>query len=147
MTQPTNAEEVAIWQLLCRYCHLVDRGEMAHVVDLFHPDGTLIFPPNPPAKGRDEIRRAYDDWVRTAREPTVWLRHRISTPLIDVSGDRATAVSYLTADFLLRKKRRVQALVGRYQDKLVRHQGIWLLLHREILVDARLDLGEPLPNL
>jgi hypothetical protein len=35
--------------LLCRYCHLVDRGDMVDVVGLFHPEATLILPPNPPA--------------------------------------------------------------------------------------------------
>jgi uncharacterized protein (TIGR02246 family) len=143
MTQSATPDEIAIWQLLCRYCHLVDRGDMADVVGLFHPEGTLVFPPSPPAKGQEAIRQAYDSWLRTAREPTVWLRHQINTPLIDVAGDGATAVSYFTADFLLRKKGRVQALVGRYQDELARHQGRWSLWRREIRVDARLDFGEP----
>jgi len=144
MTQPTTPDEVAIWQLLCRYCHLVDRGDMTDVVNLFHSEGTLILPPGPPAKGREAILEAYNNWRRMARDPTVWLRHQVSTPSIAVEGDRATAVSYLTADFLLRKKGRIQALVGRYQDELVRQEGRWLLWRREILVDARMDLGEPL---
>ena len=144
MTQSTTVDEVIIWQLLCRYCHLVDRGDMADVVDLFHPEATLVLPPNPPAKGREAIRKAYDDWLHTAREPTVWLRHMISSPFIDVDGDRAAAISYLTADFLLRKKGTIQALVGRYQDELVRNEDRWLLWRREVLVDARLDFGKPL---
>jgi ketosteroid isomerase-like protein len=143
MTQPTTTDELSIWQLLCRYCHLVDRGDMADVTDLFHPEGTLIFPPSPPAEGREAIRQAYDDWLRAARQPTGWLRHQINTPLIEVDGDRATAVCYFTADFLLRKKGRVQALVGRYEDELVRHKGCWRFRRREIIVDARLDFGEP----
>ena len=143
MAQAPAADEVTIWQLLYRYCHLVDRGSMAEVVDLFHPEGTLVFSPNPPAEGRAAVRRAYDEWMRTAREPTEWLRHQINTPLIAVDGDRATAVSYFTADFLLQKRNRVQALTGRYDDELVRHDRRWQFWRREILVQARLDLGEP----
>jgi ketosteroid isomerase-like protein len=143
-SQPSIPDEVAIWQLLCRYCHLVDRGEMTDVINLFHPEATLIFPPSPPAKGHKAILEAYTIWRRTAREPTVWLRHQLSTPFITVKGSRATAVSYLTADFLLRKKGRVEALVGRYQDELLQQDDHWLLWRREILIDARLDLGEPL---
>jgi len=144
MRQP-EIPEVAIWQLLCRYCHLVDRGEMTHVVDLFDPEGTVVFPGKPAAKGRGAILEAYDNWRRSAREPTVWLRHQITTPSIAVDGDRATAVCYLTADFLLRKKGRVQALAGRYEDELVRRDGRWLFWRREILIDSRVDWGEPLP--
>jgi ketosteroid isomerase-like protein len=144
MNELQTADEMAIWQLLCRYCHLVDRGEMKDVVNLFHPEATLIFPPNPPAHGKEAIEQTYDNWLQTAREPTVWLRHQISSPFIDVEKDRATSICYLTADFLLRKKQKVQALVGRYEDKLVRHNGRWLFWHRKIIVEARLDLGEPL---
>ena len=143
MTHPVDTNEVSIWQLLCRYCHLIDRGDTTDVINLFHPEGTLIFPPNPPAKGHNEIRKIYEKWIRTARAPTVWMRHNISTPLIDVNDARATAISYFTADFLLREKNRIHALVGRYQDQLKRHDDLWLFWHREILVDSRLDLGEP----
>jgi ketosteroid isomerase-like protein len=144
MIQSTTGDQVTIWQLLCRYCHLVDRGNMEDVVELFHPDATLVFPPNPPARGWEAIRKAYDEWVRTAREPTVWLRHKISSPYIDVDGDQATAVCYLTADFLLQKKGTIQALMGRYQDELVRNGERWLFCRRDILIDARIDLGTPL---
>lgn len=143
MIHRTAADEVAIWQLLCRYCHLVDRGEMADLVDLFHPQATLILPPNPPAQGSEAIRRAYDDWEKTARKPTVWLRHQINTPYIRVEGDRAKSVCYLTADFLLKKKNRAQALVGRYEDQLVQTEGEWLFWRREVIIDSRLDFGEP----
>lgn len=144
MIQLNIGDKVAIWHLLCRYCHLVDRGDMTDVVNLFHPDGVVVFPSSPPARGREAILEAYKNWQRTAREPTVWLRHQINTPFIVVDGDRATSTCYLTADFLLLKKRRVQAMTGRYQDELVRQEGRWLLWQRDILIDSRVDLGEPL---
>ena len=144
MTEFHTPDEVAVWQLLCRYSHTLDRGDIADVVDLFHPQATLILPPNPPAEGHPAIRRLYDDWRRTAREPTVWLRHRIDTPFINIEGDRAKGVCYLTADFLLRKKNRVQAMAGRYEDEMVRHEGRWLFWRREIIIQARFDWGQPL---
>lgn len=144
MTASTMPDEVSIWQLLCRYCHLVDRGDMSDVVLLFHPEGTLILPPNPSATGREAIQRVYEQWDATARKPTAWLRHRISTPYIHVEGERASSVCYLTADFLLRKKNRVQALMGRYEDELVQHEARWLFLRREIIIHAGVAWGDPL---
>ncbi|MBU2549126.1 MAG: nuclear transport factor 2 family protein [Proteobacteria bacterium] len=137
-------DEAAIWSLMCHYCHLVDRGDMADVVALFHPEGTLILPPDPPATGREAMARAYEKWAEGARKPTVWLRHRIDTPWIRIDGDRAVSVCYLTADFLLRKKQRVQTLVGRYEDELIRHEGRWMFWRREIVIASRIDLGPPL---
>jgi ketosteroid isomerase-like protein len=140
-----DAPEISIWQVLCRYCHLVDRGEMTQVVELFDPEGTVVFPGKSPAKGHGAILEAYESWRRGAREPTVWLRHQVTTPSIVVDGDRATAMCYLTADFLLRKRGRVQALTGRYEDELVRKGDRWLFWRREILIHSRVDWGEPLP--
>ena len=144
MISSDATDQAAIWNLMCHYCHLVDRGEMSDVVDLFHPRGTLVLPPDPPATGREAILQGYENWAAGARKPTVWLRHRIDTPWIRIEGDRAFSVCYLTADFLLRKKQRVWCLMGRYEDELVRHEGGWLFWRREIIIASRIDLGPPL---
>jgi hypothetical protein len=143
MDQKTPSEIINIWQLLCHYCHLVDRGGMDEVVGLFHPDGTLSAPPQSPSTGHDAIREGYNDWYRTAHKPTVWLRHQINTPVIEVNGNRASSACYFTADFLSRKKNTVQALMGRYEDDLIHMEEGWRIWKRTLIVHARMDFGTP----
>ena len=142
MSEPSK-DCIAVWQVLCRYCHYVDRRSMSDVAGLFHPEAEFIFPPNPPAAGREAILESLEEWDKTARRPTAWLRHRIDTPMIEVDGDRATSVCYMTADFLLEKKNSVQALIGRYEDEFIRYEGRWMISRREIIIHNRIGWGRP----
>jgi len=55
----SNAEEiVAIQQVLHKYCHVVDRGTVDEIGDLFHKAAVLLpaYESNERFKGRDAVK-------------------------------------------------------------------------------------------
>lgn len=131
-----SEDVIAIEQLLNRYCHKLDRGDVRGVMSLFAADAVLI----PEYEGKDEhagtaaIEAWYSRYSSRARESTTGLRHKISTAMIDVDGDSAESVCYLDADSVDPAGARSLA-GGRYEDKLVRRDGQWLFRERRIIVE------------
>jgi hypothetical protein len=128
-------DQMAIEQLLNRYCHVLDRGTVDEVVDLFHRDAVLLpaYESDDRHVGRDAVREWYADYDRTLRANVRYLRHKISPPLIEISGDRATSVCYFDADAIPTGMDQSMMLVGRYDDKLVKEGGRWLFEERKIV--------------
>jgi uncharacterized protein (TIGR02246 family) len=128
---------VAIEQLLNRYCHKLDQGDVEAVVALFAEDAVLLpeYEGSREYAGRDAIRAWYSNYGRTVHAATRGLRHKISTASIEVAGAEATSACYLDADSVdVRTGKRTLA-GGRYLDRLVRHDGRWLIRQRRIMVD------------
>jgi hypothetical protein len=126
---------MAIEQLLHRYCHALDRGSIDEVVELFHPDAVLLPAYQSDARlvGREAVRDWYASYDRTLRANVRHLRHKISCPLIEVSGNSATSVCYLDADAVPTGSEEPIVLVGRYEDELVREEGRWWFKERKII--------------
>jgi len=128
---------VAITQLLNHYCHRLDRGEIDAVVGLFADDAVLV----PEYEGRGEhagieaIRAWYQTYARNVVGGTTGLRHKVSTPMIEVDGDRATSVCYLDADSVSKETGKRSLAGGRYEDELRREAGGWRLTRRRIVID------------
>ncbi|MFU8814614.1 MAG: nuclear transport factor 2 family protein [Pseudomonadales bacterium] len=136
---------VAIEQLLNRYCHKLDQGDVEAVVGLFAADAVLIpeYEGSGEHAGRDAIRAWYTNYGRTVGGATRGLRHKISTVAIEVTGDRATSACYLDADSLDARTGQRSLAGGRYLDRLVRQDGVWLLQERRIVVDYASTLPAP----
>ena len=102
---------VAIQQLLNRYCHKLDGGEVDAVVALFTDDAVLIpeYEGSGEHAGRDAVRAWYSNYSRGTTAAVTGLRHKISTAMIDVDGNSATSVCYLDADSNRRTNRRTVA--------------------------------------
>src|SRR5881396_244590 len=64
------AAREAIRETVARYAHLVDRGRIDELVELFTQDGTLEAGDRPPARGRAGVRAAPDP------SPRIQPRHR-----------------------------------------------------------------------
>jgi hypothetical protein len=128
-------DQIAIQQLLHRYCHALDRGSVDEVVELFHRDAVLLPAYESDARhvGHEAVRGWYENYDRTLRANVRYLRHKISCPAIEVSGSTATSVCYLDADAIPAGFEEPIVLVGRYDDKLVKDAGRWWFKERKIV--------------
>jgi hypothetical protein len=128
-------ERMAIEQLLHRYCHALDRGSIDEVMELFHRDAVLLPAYESDARhvGHDAVRGWYTNYDRTLRANVRHLRHKISCPWIEVSGNTATSVCYLDADAIPEGSEQSVVLVGRYEDELVKDAGRWWFAERKII--------------
>jgi ketosteroid isomerase-like protein len=128
---------IAIEQLLNRYCHRLDRGDVSGVMALFTDDAVLV--PEYEAGGEHAGRAAVEAWYNRYASSVVagarGLRHTISTAMIDVDGDRATSVCYLDADSVSADTGRRTLVGGRYEDELRRDGGVWRISRRRIVID------------
>ena len=131
-----TADIVEIEQLLCRYCFAVDSGAPEDVAALFSETAVLhpVYTGEAPAKGRAAILQWYVNYQKATRAAVDHLRHAVTNPLIEVSGDHATARCYLTAGSVSKTSGKASWTAGTYKDKLVREGGRWLFAERQIHV-------------
>ena len=128
---------VEIEQVLYRCCHAVDQGHMDNIISVFHPNATLIikWEENGIYSGHEAIRKWFVNYNETVKSSMKYLRHKITCPMIAVSGDDATALSYLDVEAANKDTGQVIITVGRYEDKLVRAEGHWYLKEKAIFID------------
>ncbi len=116
----------AIYDLLARYAHSFDGGDVDTWVSLFTDDGQLITPNVGNACGHRELR----EWaeLRMSLQAGYQMRHHISNILIaDIASQQASVSCYLT---LTRQALDMQSAVelmaaGVYHDKLVHTVDGW----------------------
>jgi len=127
---------VEIEQLLYRYCFAVDSGAPEEVAALFSETAVLIpvYTGEAPANGRAAILQWYVNYQKGTRAAVDHLRHVVTNPLIEVSGDQATAQCYLTANAVSKASGKASWTSGTYRDKMVREGGRWLFAERRIHV-------------
>ncbi len=127
-------------RLVTLYCHYVDHGEAARIVDLFSVDGVFTAPGVVTLSGRGELEEGLGQ--RQERSATRTARHVCNNLLIDVlDEDNATGVVYVTVYRHDRKKAEsagavapigLPLMVGEYRDRFVRTDGGWRIAHREV---------------
>jgi ketosteroid isomerase-like protein len=141
-------DKLAIRELLERYMRYNDDGALDRVVALFADDAIYQVTGNV-LRGHRDIREflgrsgAFTDGRPVWTEPGELYKqprsvHLISSPIIDVDGDEATAES----DFVVINRdadgRAYTSLVGRYRDQLQRQpDGRWLIAKRTGVSVAR----------
>jgi len=128
------AAREAIRETVARYAHLVDRGRIDELVDLFVEDGVLEAGDRPPAAGRAAIRELFLETGKRLASASArpLIRHHVSNLTIDVTGpDDATAESYFLA-----MTDRGPDHWGRYRDRFVRRGSRWLFRHRRARTDG-----------
>jgi len=134
----------AIKQTLANYCHCVDRGTADDVAALFANDAILspVFDGEYEVYGRDGIRGWYAFYHQTLRAGVNHLKHLIHSMSIDVDGDAARSVCYLTAYFVSKEDNAAYQVVGIYHDTFVKHEQQWLFQMQRIEVDFMTQLGD-----
>ena len=137
-------EIAAIEQTLAAYCHRVDRGTADEVAQLFAQDAVLMpyYDGKYDVHGREGVRGWYTFYHQTMGENVKDLKHLISTASIDVDGDAASSVCYLTAYFTMTADNVVYQAQGTYFDTLVRVDNAWRFKTRRIEVEYVLRMGE-----
>ena len=133
----------AIKQTLASYCHRVDRGTATEVAELFAEDAILS--PHHDGEyevyGRDGIREWYAFYHQTLGASVTNLKHLIQSIMIEVDGDSASSVCYLTAYFISKEDKTAYQVHGTYHDTLVRSGEQWLFRTRLIEVEFMTPLG------
>ena len=131
MTDRTLLDQMAIRDLVMRYCRGCDRRDFALVRALYHDDAIddhgSMFKGNP------------DDfvaWLPQAMAPWELTIHSISNSLIVVDGDYAEGEHHARAYHRTHPPERKEYIVyGRYLDKYARRDGAWKFLYRSLVFD------------
>jgi hypothetical protein len=73
------------------------------VAALFHRDAVLMpaYESDEQYVGRDAVRGWYETYDKNLRANVRYLRHKATCPVIEISGNRATSVSYLDGEAIL----------------------------------------------
>lgn len=116
-----------IRHLLTRYTYNGDRGRLDELAACFAPDGILEFPGQRVA-GPDAIVLALSSGQRHPQPSFV--RHHITPPLIEITGETATARSYFTVHTDIGPDHS-----GTYSDKLIHTETGWRFAHRLVRID------------
>ena len=133
-----------IKQTMASYCHCVDRGTADEVAVLFAKDAILnpVFDGGYEVYGRDAIRGWYAFYHQILRASVNHLKHLIHSILIDVDGEAASSVCYLTAYFVSKEDNAAYQVLGTYHDTFVKQDGQWLFQTRRIEVEFMTRLGD-----
>lgn len=122
------ADRDAIRDLLARYTYNGDRGRVAELAACFAADGVIEYPGNR-AVGPAAILAALDSGGE--RNPALtFVRHHITNPLIEVTGDSAAARSYFAVHTDIGPDHS-----GTYSDTLARTADGWRFTRRLVRID------------
>jgi hypothetical protein len=127
MNDGTLAAELAIRRAIAEYCHRVDDGRFAELVELFAPDAELVYGTIAP-RGAEELLTFFTE--RQAR-PEQRGRHLTLNTVVDVGDGTATALSDYV-QLMARDGEPVPVRAGRYRDEFVWHDGSWRFRRRTI---------------
>ena len=122
----------AIHQLFIDYGHHLDSGNFSSYAALFAEDGEVMLGPMGRAKGRAEIEALM---TKTLQGRTGESFHLITSPVVQLDGDRASSEVMWTVLARGDEGRPVVTMLGRHKDELVRENGSWKFLRRSGLVD------------
>ncbi len=142
-------ETTAIKQTLAAYCHRVDRGTADDVAELFAQDAVLMpyYDGRYDVHGREGVRGWYAFYHQKMKANVKDLKHLISTASIDIDGDAATSVCYLSAYFTMKADNIAYHAQGTYFDTLVRADSAWLFQTRRIEVEYVMRMGEAIESM
>jgi len=123
-----------IRDVISRYNHAGDRGDLDELVRCFTESGVLDLEHEDDFVGRTAIRERLSGVVTDLadRSERALLRHHVSSVKIELTGtDTAIAASY----FLVFTEVGLDHW-GRYADRLIRSEGGWRIAHRKVRVDG-----------
>ena len=128
----TLLDQVALRDLVMRYCRGVDRRDFALLRSLYHDDaiddhGAMF------SGGPDD----FVAWLPAAMAPWELTIHAVTNSLFVIEADRAEGEHYVRAWHRTYPPRRKEYVVhGRYLDRYERRAGAWKFLHRSLVFDT-----------
>jgi len=131
MTEFEEREQIR--ELYVRYALSIDEDRREDWVACFTEDGVF----ESPRLGRHAGREGLREFTRIYKEAQAGaqVRHVMSNISVQIEGERATGMCYLTYYHTKGGKSELAA-VGGYRDKLRKVGGKWLFEHRKVFVDA-----------
>jgi ketosteroid isomerase-like protein len=131
MGHDAAGDELAVRNVVAALARTADGDDVDAYLALFAPDATWELPEGT-RRGHDELRAAsLERRAAGTIGPGSHTRHVVTTVVVHVDGDRATAES--TWMFLADTTTAPRiARVGTYADEFRRHGHHWLLVHRTI---------------
>jgi 3-phenylpropionate/cinnamic acid dioxygenase small subunit len=124
-------EKDAIHEHMARYCFHFDNGEFDAWLDLFTPDGAFDLGARGRFAGRQSLQTFLKSLPLTGGVPM--MKHCVLNSIVTVSGDRATAQSYVV---VIRGGEHLAITVaGRYEDQLVKTASGWRFQERKVHFD------------
>ena len=124
----------SIRDVISRYNHAGDRGDLDALAHCFTEDGVLDLEGEDDCEGREAIRERLSGVVSdlAGRSERAILRHHVSSIRIELTGSgTAIAASY----FLVFTEIGLDHW-GTYSDQLERADGAWRIAHRKVRVDG-----------
>lgn len=127
-----------IRQLFVDYGIALDAGDFDRYASLFAEEGELLLGPVAKVKGRQAIA---DTMRKNLSAQVGESLHLITSPVITLDGDTATAVVMWTAIHRNEDDKPVISMIGKHHDKLVREHGRWRIAQRKGMIDMPTKFG------
>lgn len=125
-----------IRDVLARYCSLLDEFRLDELLQLFAEDCVTDYGPG--RGGRGMGRALLRNMIETSMENFQYTHHQLGQVLVEISGNEASSIAYVTADHRLVNGAR-ETIRMQYRDKLRKTGGKWQICFRETratIVDA-----------
>lgn len=141
-------DRTQIIDALNRYTRGLDRLDRELALSAFHPDATDDR--DGPNDARDQAdngmspfsREARIDWLMDLLSGFRYTAHYITNFTIEIDGDEAHSETYVITAVLETEASDWVVWGGaRYLDRLVRHEGRWAIMHREVPMDFQCVVG------
>ena len=119
----------AIKQLKARYCSICDDDHNPdRITSVFSEDAVWEGRGIGHAAGHAAIRELFIGFQRSIS----YSQHMVLNPIIDVNGDRATAVWYFFGPFTMREGNQAKWLTARYHEDYAKVDGEWKIHHLRV---------------
>jgi len=119
----------SIKQLKATYCAICDDNHNPdRITTIFAEDGEWEGRGIGHAKGHAAIRELFVGFQKAI----AFSQHMVMNPVIETSGDRATATWYFFGPFTMREGNRALWQAARYNDDYVKVNGVWKIQHLRV---------------
>jgi 3-phenylpropionate/cinnamic acid dioxygenase small subunit len=131
----TLGDRLVITELLYRYAELVDAGDFDGVGRLLSRASFAG------VAGAEAIANLFIETTRRYGDGTPRTRHLVLNPIVEITGDTATARSTFCVVQNTRTVPLQPIVVGRYYDRFGRDAGDWFFTERKVDVEMVGDVS------
>ena len=124
------ADRLAINDVLHLHCRGLDRLDRDSIQCSYWPEAEVDY-----GSFKGSAHLFAELVVGALSEKYALTRHSLSNTLIQFSGNSARSESSVNAAHLLIEAKEEMLFYGRYLDKLEKRNGLWKILHRQVVMD------------
>jgi hypothetical protein len=140
-----NTDDVAmhleIGQVLARYCHAVDHGDLDMALSVYWPDANDHHGNHWDGNGQDYMRDMIARFAATtdAQPGRTGCVHHVTTTLISRTGPHDALVQAYFSAYVPHGADRLALILGRYLDHFQQRDREWRILDRTVINDFTRD--------